>query len=307
MRLKGSARLQTRAPVTLVLWVLCLLGALPAAAAENTLIKLSTTQRVTLGASDHTLPVSSLNADGVHVGYHLDVCQRIVEAIRQRFDMPGLKAVTVSTTQATRFAMLNNGTTDIDCGDNPVTAAGLQQALYTHATLITDLRLMTVIDKKGYDVVQFDGATLGLTVGSSAVPLLRARARSSQIKLKELFARQPQETFALLEAGRVEAIALATPYLLAQRDMSADPSRYVVLDMSLRAEPVAITLRLADEELLAIANEVIAAMMRTGALEQLYNKWFMESVPGLRQPLNLPMSSAMRGLFKQPGSEKLAL
>lgn len=307
MKWRSSARRQARAVALAALMAALTAIGVPAVAGEDTLVKLLTTHRITLGASDHTLPVSYLDAHGVHRGYHLDICHRIVDAIRQRFDMPALKVVTVSTTQATRFSMLNNGTTDIDCGDNPITAAGLQQALYTHAMLLTDLRLMTRADRQGQDVAQFDGATLGLTVGSTAVPLLRARARSSQIKLKEVFGRQPRETFALLESGRVDAIVLATPYLLAQRDMSADPTRFVLLEMSLRVEPVAITMRLADERLLAVANEVIVSLMRTGELEQIYDKWFVQPVPGLRQPLNLPMSPELRQLFAHPGSEKLAL
>jgi glutamate/aspartate transport system substrate-binding protein len=281
------------------------LAAAPALAAEDALLQMHRSGRISLGVRDQAPPTSSLDASGVHVGYHVDICNRIVQAIRQRFDMPALKITTVTTTLATRFAMLNNGTIDIDCGHNAVTSAGMQQALFAHATLVTDLRAMTVVENQSLRLGSLDGRTIGTVVGGSELPLIRSLARKSQMKVTEALGRTSQEAFALLEAGRVDLIALAEPYLLAQRARSGNPARYVLLDGVLRTEPVALIVRLSDEKLLAVANEVIDAMMRTGEMERLYRKWFVEPLPGQKEGLDLPMSPKLRALFANPGSEMM--
>lgn len=280
-------------------------GAAPALAVEDTLVQMHRTNRISLGFRDQTPPTSSLDASGAHVGYHVDICERIVQAIRQRFDMPMLKVMTVTTTQATRFSMLNNGSTDIDCGHNVITSAGMQQALFAHATLLTDLRAMTVVENKTLSLASLEGHTVGAVVGGSALPLIRSLARKSQMKFTESLGRTGQDVFALLEAGRVDLILLPEPYALALRARAADPARYVLLDGALRAEPVALIVRLNDEKLLAVANEVIDAMMRTGEMERLYRKWFVDPPPGQKDGLGLPPSPKLRAMFANPGSEMM--
>lgn len=281
------------------------LAAGPALAAEDTLLQMHRSGRISLGVRDQAPPTSSLDASGGHVGYHVDICKRIVQAIRQRFDMPALQVTTVTTTLATRFSMLNNGTIDIDCGHNAVTSAGMQQALFAHATLVTDLRAMTVVENQSLSLAGLDGRTVGTIVGSTALPLIRSLARKSQMKITEAHGRTSQEAFALLEAGRVDLVVFAEPYLLAQRARSGNPARYVLLDGVLRTEPVALIVRLSDEKLLAVANEVIDAMMRTGEMERLYRKWFVDPLPGQKDGLNLPLSPKLRALFANPGSEMM--
>ncbi len=117
--------------------------------------------------------------------------------------------------------------------------------------------------------------------------------------------RTSREAFALLEAGRVDLVVFSEPYLLAQRARSSSPARYVLLDGVLRTEPAALIVRLSDEKLLAVANEVIDAMMRTGEMERLYRKWFVDPLPGQKEVLNLPLPPKLRALFAKPGSEML--
>ncbi len=157
------------------------LAAAPALAAEDALLQMHRSGRISIGVRDQAPPTSSLDPSGVHVGHQIDICNRIVQAIRQRFDMPAFKVTTVTTTLATSFSMLNNGTIDIDCGHNAVTSAGIQQALFAHATLVTDVRAMTVHENQSLSLANLDGRTVGAVVGGSALPLIRSLVRKSQI------------------------------------------------------------------------------------------------------------------------------
>jgi glutamate/aspartate transport system substrate-binding protein len=116
-------------------------------------------------------------------------------------------------------------------------------------------------------------------------------------------ARNSAEVFGLLEQGRVDAVAFSAAYLEGLRLQSPRPQSYAFMAGTVKTEPVAIVFRLADERLHALANEVIADLMRTGELARLYDKWFVRQVPGLPAPLNLPLPDALRRMFAQPGSE----
>ncbi|WP_394788042.1 transporter substrate-binding domain-containing protein [Rhodoferax sp.] len=267
------------------------------------MVKIAQTGRIVLGVQDTAMPLSYLDASGAHVGYHLDVCLRLVAAIQQRFELPKLKVITVPTSLTTRFALLDNRTIDIECGNNAINSSSMQQALLTHATMVSEIRLMTVAANKDWTIANLAGKSVGIEAGSPATPALRSLSRNSVPKIKETFGRMTGDTFALLEAGRVDAVALPTPSMLAQRALSADPSHYVLIDGVLRTDPVALMFRLQDESLQALANDVIDSMMRTGEMARLYDKWFMRPIPGLTEPVGIPLPPMLRALFDAPGSE----
>lgn len=278
-----------------------------ALAEADSLLRMASSGRITLGVRDTTVPLSYMDAGGAHVGYHLDVCQHVVGAIRRRFDMPALKVVVVPTTLATRFAMLNNHTVDMDCGHNTVNPAAMQQALLSHATLIVDVQIMTREDTAVRSVADLNGRTVGVVVGSTAVPALRVAARKAQLKVREVPSRHEAEAFQLLEQGRVDAIAFSTPYELAMRARAAEPRRFVLLDTVLRTDPVALMFNLEDERLHGLANEVLVGLMRSGEMGRLYSKWFEQPIPGQPQPLGMPLPPRLMRLFSQPGAELLEL
>ena len=117
-----------------MLAVLALVFATTAFAASpesGTLKRLRTAPRISLGANDDAPPLAYLDADRSHIGFHLDICSRVVAAIARRLELPRLEIASVTTTQSTRLALLNNGTIDIACGHNPISQGGLQQARFS--------------------------------------------------------------------------------------------------------------------------------------------------------------------------------
>jgi glutamate/aspartate transport system substrate-binding protein len=276
----------------------------PAAdAGQDTLLRIMRTGRVVLGVRDNAKPLTFADGAGGHMGYHMDICLRVVAAIQQRFDLSALKVVTVPTTLATRFALLNNRTVDIECGHNAVNASALQQALVSHATLVSQTRVMVREPLKGLALPELGGRPVGVVVGSSAVPALRSLTRNAALKVIEVPGRHSAEVFGLLEQGRVDAIAFSTIYLTTYRSQAADPTRYVILDPVLRTEPLGLMVRLEDERLHGLTNEVLAGMMRSGDMARLYERWFVKPLPGLPDGLGLPMSPATQRLFASPGIE----
>jgi glutamate/aspartate transport system substrate-binding protein len=293
---------------TALVWFIGLFApAVLAQGTHDTLVRVQQTGRIVLGAHDSSMPLSYLDANGRHIGYHMDVCMRIVEALRLKLDLPSIQVITVPTSAATRLALLNNGSIDIECAHNPVRSAALAQALLSHSTLLAETRLMSTRALPDLNLAALGGRTVGVVGGGSAVAALRLLARKHGVRINEQFGRGAADTFGLLDSNRVDAVAFPVPFLLAQRALSAEPGRFVLVDGVLVTEPLALMFRLNDEELHALANEVLAGMMRSGEMERLYDKWFNRVIPGLSQPLGLPLPEQMRLWFQAPGSEMLHL
>lgn len=281
--------------------VVLLAASLHGAVRADTLARIANSGRITLGAHDASIPLSYLGPDGRHIGYHVDVCERIVEAIRGHLGLRSLNVVTVPTTIATRFSLLNNGSIDIECAHNVINAASRSQALLSDATMVAELRFMTTTAHPGLTLGTLGGRTIGVTAGGSAPAALRALARQHGFVVKESFGKRADELFARLAAGSVDAIVLPAPYVMAQRALAPDPERFRLLEEILLSEPLGLMLRLEDEALLKLVNQTLAGLMQSGELQRMYDKWFVQVIPGLPRPVASPMPPALRARFASPG------
>ena len=270
---------------------------------SGTLARLKTAPRISLGANDDAPPLAYLGADSRHIGFHLDICERVVAAVARRLELPRIDIVSVTTTQATRLALLNNGTIDIACGHNPISQGGLQQARFSHATLMVPIRAMTTADRASLTLAGIGGLKVITAVGGQAIGRLRAHLRNSSLQVTTLAGRTVPEMFGHLESGRGDVLLLPEYVLLTSRAGSATPERYVLTGDTLGTDPVALMFRTGDDELADLANDVVGTMMRSGEMEGLYRKWFQLAIPGLKLPVGLELSEATRALYRKPGSE----
>lgn len=258
--------------------------------------------RIVLGTRDAAAPVAYLDDQGGHIGYHMDVCQHVVEVLKAQLGLPQLRVVTVPTNLATRFALLNNRTIDIDCGDNPIKPSSLSQALFSHATLLPELGLMIRADT-AVTMDNLNGKSIGLETGSSAALRLRTLGRLKSATIKQVLFRSTAEAFAQLTEGSIDAVAAPIANLIGLRQLSGAPARFRLLEPVLLREPVGLMFRLEDEELHALANDTLSQLMKSGEMARLYDRWFTRAIPGLNAALGLPMPAALRELFNTPGSE----
>src|SRR6266852_289945 len=75
-------------PITLILGALALAVAVPAAAQEGTLRKIKDSGSITIGHRDASIPFSYYDDRQQPVGYAVDLCLRIVDAVKSELKMP---------------------------------------------------------------------------------------------------------------------------------------------------------------------------------------------------------------------------
>src|SRR5690606_20546012 len=81
-----------------------------------TLKRIAERGMVSIGHRETSIPFSYMDQGGKPIGYSIDICMKIVEAVRAQLGKPDLGVKMVPVTGQTRIPLLANGTIDIECG-----------------------------------------------------------------------------------------------------------------------------------------------------------------------------------------------
>ena len=81
-----------------------------------TLEKIRGLGAVYIGHQEASVPFSYLDADGVAIGFSMELCRHVVETVKTKLGVPDLNVVQVPTTSENRQMMIESGTIDLQCG-----------------------------------------------------------------------------------------------------------------------------------------------------------------------------------------------
>src|SRR5947207_15997213 len=93
-----------------------LLAGFEAAAQDGTLKKIKDSGSITIGHRDASIPFSYYDDKQQPVGYAMDLCHRIVDAVKTELKLPKLETKYQLVTSANRIPLMANGTIDIEFG-----------------------------------------------------------------------------------------------------------------------------------------------------------------------------------------------
>ena len=85
---------------------------------------------VTIGHRETSIPFSYIGNDEKPVGYSIDICLKIVDAIKEQLGNDNLKIKYVPVTGQTRIPLIANGTIDIECGSTTNNLTRQKQVSY---------------------------------------------------------------------------------------------------------------------------------------------------------------------------------
>src|SRR5512140_1489854 len=82
----------------------------------GTLKKIKETGTITVGYRESSIPFSYLDDKQQPIGYAMDLCMKIVDAVKAELKLPNLKVSLQPVTSSNRIPLLQNGTIDMECG-----------------------------------------------------------------------------------------------------------------------------------------------------------------------------------------------
>lgn len=285
-------------------WLAASLLLLPwgAAVAQDspTLRKIRETGVVNLGYRANSLPFSYLDGKRRPIGYSIDICERVVDAIRQRLAQPGLETRMVLVTSATRMPMLANGTVDLECGISTNTAERQKFVAFSTTTFVAASRLLSRAGSNIRNVNDLRGQPVATTVSTTSIQYLSAVNQARNLDMKILAGNDDADGFQMLRAGRAMAFAMDDVLLRAMLATAPDAKEYAISDEALTVEPYAIGMSRDDPAFKQLVDGVIVDLFRRGQIQALYKKWFESPLPTVDINLRMPMSESLLRVLARP-------
>jgi len=289
-----------RLPLTMLAVVLL---AIPAHASEltGTLQKVKETNRIVLGFQEASVPFSYLDGNQKAIGYALDICMKIVDAVKRELKLSSLDVETSPVTSSNRIPLMMNGTVDLVCSATTNNAERQRQVAFTNSHFLSATRFAV---RKSDNITTIDhlkGKPVVAVAGSTNMVQLNQVSAARNLGITPLAAKDQAEAFLMLETGRAAAYVLDDVQLAVAIARSKDPSAYIISEEAFsRAEPYGIMLRREDAAFKAVADRATAELYRSPEIEAIYKKWFEAPVPPNGLNFKTPMTAVLRNAYAHP-------
>lgn len=269
----------------------------------GTLKKVKETGSITVGYRESSIPFSYLDNNGKPIGYAMELCGKVVDAVKADLKMPSLKVNYTPVTSSNRIPLLENGTIDLECGSTTNSVARQKQVSFGPTYFVINVTAAVKKDSGINDFAQLNGKTIVTTSGTTAVPLLKKYEKTKDMEFKEIYGKDHAESFLLMADGRASAFVMDDILLAGQIANSKDPAAYKILPGSLRQEPYSMMLRKDDPQFKALVDKTIDGVMKSGEINKIYAKWFTSPIPPKNINLNFPETPGIKEAFAHPNDK----
>ena len=267
----------------------------------GTLKNIKETGAITLGFRDSSIPFSYLDDNQKPVGFAMDICYKIVDAVKKGLKLDKLEVKLNPVTSATRIPLMANGTIDLECGSTTNNPERLKQVAFTNTHFLTATRFISKKSSKLSSIEDLKGKSVASTSGTTNIRQLTEANAARNLGINIIPAKEHAESFLMVETDRAVAAVLDDILLASFAAGSKDPDAYVIsTDAFSKPEPYGIMLRKDDPAFKKVADDATSALYRSAEGQKLYDKWFMQKIPPKGLNLNVPIGAELKKAFAKP-------
>ena len=271
--------------------------------AADTLKKIRDSGQITLGYRESSVPFSFLDASKQPVGYSIDLCMKVVGAVKRELKMPNLSVKMAAVTPASRIPDLVAGKIDLECGSTTNNAERRKQVAFTVSTYIAGAKYLSKTSSKIKSLEDFAKKPVATTQGTTTEKILRALDAQTGMKAEIILGKDHAESFSYVTSGKALGFFMDDILLYSLRAESAAPQDYEVSNKLLSIEPLSLMLRNEDPAFKRVVDLEIIRVIMDGEIYPLYKKWFQSKIPPKGTNLNVPMNFLLRDSFKAPSDQ----
>lgn len=267
---------------------------------SSTLSKIKQSGTIVLGHRDSSIPFSYISDNpNQPVGYAHDLQLKVVEALKEKLDMPDLKVRYTLVTSQNRIPLVSNGTVDLECGSTTNNKERQQQVDFSVGFFEVGSRLLTATDSGINDFSDLKGKKLVTTAGTTSERYIRQHEK--ELGIAEIIsAKDHAESFLMLQSGRASAFMMDDILLAGEKSKAKQPEKWHIVGTAPIQEVYGCMLRKGDTEFKQVVDDAIKASYSSGEINNLYEKWFQSPIPPKNINLNFAMSDALKKLISNP-------
>ncbi len=273
------------------------------AEAGPALDRIQSSGRIVLAHRESSVPFSYLLPDGKPVGYAMDLCLKVAEAVRKKLKMNTLSPQFMLVTPANRIQMVAEGKADIECGSTTNNAERREKVAFTVPHYITGARYLVRADSGITELAQFDSKTMVSTKGTTPLKSITQANTERALRINIIEAPDHATAMEMLASGQADGFVMDDVLLYGLAAARPDAAKFRVVGKFLTIEPLAIVLPKNDPEFKAIVDEEMKRLIVSHEAQTIYERWFMKPIPPKNTALNLPMSYLLKDFWKYPSDQ----
>jgi glutamate/aspartate transport system substrate-binding protein len=267
----------------------------------GTLKNIKESGAITLGYRDSSIPFSYLDDSQKPIGFAIDICYKIVDAVKKELKLDKLEIKLTPVTSSSRIPLLANGTIDLECGSTTNNAEREKQVSFTNTHFLTASRFVSKKSAKLARIDDLKGKSVVSTGGTTNIKQLNEANAARNLGINIITAKDHAEAFLMVETDRAAAFVMDDILLASLVAGSKDPAAYVIsTDAFSKPEPYGIMLRKDDLPFKKVVDAATAAVYTSGEGQKLYDKWFMQKIPPKGLNLNTPIGPELKHEFAKP-------
>ena len=134
---------------------------------------------------------------------------------------------------------------------------------------------------------------------------LRKNERTTGVDFKEIYGKDHADSFLLLESGRADAFVMDGQILAGNIAKAKNPADFKIVGEVLSVEPIAIMMRKDDPAFKKAVDDSIKAMIKSGDMAKLWDKWFLQPIPPTNTKVGLAVSESTKTAWATPNDKPM--
>ncbi|MEW6513908.1 MAG: amino acid ABC transporter substrate-binding protein [Pseudomonadota bacterium] len=274
-------------------------------ALADTLAKIKSSGSVTMGVRESSGGLSFVLGDSKFAGFHVELCERVLSDVRKQLGLTRMETRYQPVTSQNRIPLMQNGTVDIECGSTTNNAARQKDVSFGVTTYVEEVRIAVKANSGINSIADLKNKNVATTTGTTSVQHIRKHERSAGVDFKEVFGKDHADSFLLLESGRADAFVMDGQILAGNIAKSKNPADFKIVGEVLSVEPIAIMIRKDDPAFKKAVDDSLIAMMKSGEIAKIYDKYFIQPIPPANKPIGLPASEATKAAWANPNDKPM--
>jgi glutamate/aspartate transport system substrate-binding protein len=262
---------------------------------SGTLAKARSTGVVAVAYRESSVPFSFVNARGEPVGYSIELCRQLVDAMSEAVGRE-LAIEWVKVTSESRIEAIVSKHADLECGSTTNNLERAKQVAFSPTIFISGTKLLV---KRGSPIRSFKdlaGRTVVVTAGTTNEQAMRKIASRFHLDIRIVAERDHEASFAQLAAGKADAFATDDVLLYGLVAQHKARAQYQVVGDFLSYDPYGIMFRKGDAQMLRVVVDTFRRLAEDGEVERQYNRWFLGKLPS-GERLDMPMSAQLESVL----------
>ena len=282
-------------------WLVALLAfGAPAQQLTGVLKKVKDSGEITLGHRDSSVPFSFLDDKQQPVGYSMDLCLKVADAVKAELNLPSIKVKYNPVTSATRIPLVANGTVDIECGSTVNNVERQQQVAFSVTTFIVSTKFIAKKANNLKTLNDLKGKTVVCTAGTNTLARVNGLNAKHNLGMTILTGKDHAESLLMVDTNRAVAFFEDDILLTGLAANSRNPSEWAIGTEAYSIDPYALMLPRGDPPFKRVVDRALTDLYKSGEILKIYDKWFSKPIPPKNVALSFPLSPALKKAFEKP-------